>query len=140
MVWNVDIFNEMDRLRREMNNLMSNYETAAGSAATFPSINVYDGKDSLIVSAELPGLTKDQVSIVYSDGMLTLSGNREPVLAAKKLSALRKERPEGKFEKSLRIPVKIDQNGISASFTNGILTISLPKAEEAKPKTIKIEA
>ena len=139
MLWNVDIFSEMDRLRREMNGLFSNYGRAGG-ATTYPLLNAYDEKDDVVITAELPGLSKDQVNITFSDGVLTIAGKQETPANLKRMTVVRKERSEGEFEKTLRIPVKIKQDGINASFGNGILTITLPKAEEVKPKTISIEA
>jgi len=139
MLWNTDVFSEMERLRRDMNNLFSDYGEAAGTA-TFPLMNVYDSKDTIIVTAELPGITKDQVNITVADGVLTLSGETKPLAKAKGMAVVRQERSEGEFEKTFRIPAKVKQDAIAASFANGILTITLPKAEEAKPKTIFIEA
>ncbi|MBN2036278.1 MAG: Hsp20/alpha crystallin family protein [Chitinispirillaceae bacterium] len=140
MLWDLDLFSEMDRLRREMNNLFSPYARSSNSATTFPLLNVYDDKDAITVTAELPGLSKDQVNITFSEGILTLSGTLEPLKKVKDMVAVRKERAEGAFEKTLRVPVKVNQDAIAASFANGILTITMPKAEEAKPKTISIEA
>ena len=139
MLWGIDVLNEMERLKREMNGLFSNYGNVSGTT-TFPLLNAYEDKDNIVVAAELPGLTKDQVNITFSDGVLTLSGNQETPEKLKEMGVVRKERSEGDFEKTLRIPVKVNQEAISASFSNGILSITLPKAEEAKPKTISIEA
>lgn len=139
MFWNSDVWREMERLRRDMNGLFSNYDRSAESAA-YPLTNVYEDNDSLVVTAELPGATKDTVSIMFSDGALTIAGKLDRPERTKNMTAVRQERTNGKFEKTLRIPTKIDQNHISASFANGVLTITLPKAEEAKPKTITIEA
>ncbi|MBD3420323.1 MAG: Hsp20 family protein [Chitinivibrionales bacterium] len=139
MLWDVDVFSEMDRLRTEMNNLFSDYGRSAG-ASSYPLLNVYDGKDDVVVTAELPGVARDKVNITYSEGVLTLSGKREPVEKAKDMAVVRQERAQGGFEKSLRLPAKIHQDAIGASFSNGVLTITMPKSEEAKPKTIAIEA
>jgi len=139
MLWNLDVWREMERLRRDMDGLFSNYGRTAASA-TYPLINVYEDKDNMVVTAELPGATKEKVSITFSDGVLTIAGKQEAPASVKNMSAVRQERTEGEFEKTINIPTKIDQNGINASFGNGILTITLPKAEEAKPKTITIEA
>lgn len=138
-MWDFDVFSEMDRLRREMNNLFSGYQPSVGNA-TFPLMNVYDSKDNLVVTAELPGLTKDQVKITFADNVFTLSGEVKALPNTKGMGIIRRERSEGAFEKKLRIPTKVKQDSITASFTNGILTVTLPKADEAKPKTIAIEA
>jgi len=139
MLWDYDVLSEMDRLRREMNNLFSGYGQATGTA-TYPLMNVYDSRDTIIVTAELPGITRDQVKITVADGVLTLAGETKPLAKAKGMTVVRQERSEGEFEKAFRIPTKVKQDAIAASFANGILTITLPKAEEAKPKTIAIEA
>jgi len=139
MLWDSDIFSEMNRLRREMNGLFNNYGRAGG-ATTYPLLNAYDDKDTIVVTAELPGLSKDRVNITFSDGVLTIAGQQETPANLKGMTVVRKERSEGEFKKTLRIPTKINQDGINASFSNGILTVTLPKAEEAKPKTISIEA
>lgn len=139
MFWNSDLLSEMDRLRREMNGMFSQYGRPS-EPSTFPLVNIYENDDEITVNAELPGLSKERVNVTYSNGILTLSGKREPVAAVKEMSVVRKERSEGDFEKTLQIPTKIQQDGIRASFSNGVLTITLPKAEEVKPKTIAIEA
>ena len=139
MLWGYDIFNEMDRMRRAMDGLLSTYVPAIGSA-TFPLVNVYDDKDNVVVTAELPGLTRERVNITFSDNTFTIAGKLEPLAQVKNMTPVRKERSEGSFEKTIRIPTKVDQNALSATFSNGILTITMPKTEEAKPKTISIEA
>jgi len=139
MFWNSDLLNEMDRLRREMNGLFTHYGRPS-EPTTFPLVNIYENDDAITVTAELPGFSKDKVNITFSDGLMTISGKREPVAAVKDMSIVRKERSEGDFEKTLQVPTKIKQDEIHASFSNGILTITLPKADEVKPKTIAIEA
>lgn len=138
-MWDVDVGSEMDRLRREMNSLFSDFGRSSG-AGTYPLVNVYDNKDTIIVTAELPGMTKDKVHITYVNGALTLAGKLEPQTSTRDLTMVRQERSAGDFEKTVRIPTKIDQEKINASFNFGILTVTLPKSEDAKPKTISIEA
>lgn len=139
MLWNIDLWREMDRMKREMDTMFSNFTRTTG-VATYPLINAYENKDTITINAELPGLTKDKVSITYSDGALTLKGKLEQSETVKNMNPVRRERSTGDFEKTIRIPMKIDQEKIGASFSNGILTITLPKSEEAKPKSITIEA
>jgi len=139
MLWNVDVWREMERLRQEMDGLFSNYGRSAPSAA-YPLINVYEDNNNVVVTAELPGATKENVSITFSDGVLTISGKKGKEASVKNMTPLRIERTEGKFEKTVRIASKINHNEISAAFSSGVLTITLPKAEEAKPKSITIEA
>jgi HSP20 family protein len=138
MFWNTDVLHEMNRLRREMNNLFSSYPGNSSTNATYPLINVYDNPDSVIVTAELPGMTKDKIAITFVDNTLTLSGKLNDCDERKKMTMIRRERSKGDFEKTVRLPSKIIAERIEASFVNGILSITLPKAEEAKPKTITV--
>jgi HSP20 family protein len=139
MLWDTDMWREMDRLRRDMDGLFSDYGRASG-ATTYPLLNVYEDSEKIAVTAELAGMTKDQVNITYSDGVLTIAGRRVPLALAKGMDVVRRERATGDFEKTVRIPVKVQQDKLSASFANGVLTVELPKAEEAKPRTIAIQA
>lgn len=139
MLWNVDLWSEIERLRREMNSLFTNVDRTSG-AETYPLVNIYDTKDEVILTAELPGMTKEKVNITYSDGVLNIAGNLQPLANSGKMQVVRMERAAGEFDKAIRLPTKVDQNRINASFSNGILTVKLPKSEEAKPKTIAIEA
>jgi HSP20 family protein len=137
MGWNMDPWREMDRMRRELESALG---TFAGPVArrVFPPLNIYDSGEEIIVTAELAGLTKDDVKVLFTDGVLSLSGTRSLPGTFERMTALRQERPSGRFEKSLEIPVKIDVEKISASFRNGVITITLPKAAEARPKEIAV--
>ncbi len=139
MLWNIDPWRELERMRRDIDNIFSG-EGRVGVNYTFPLFNVYDGKENFVVTAELPGMAKDDVSISFVEGTLTISGTKKPLDKVKDMTVIRQERSEGSFEKSIRIPSKVEQDKISASFSDGILSVTLPKAEEAKPKTIAIEA
>ncbi|MBD3242220.1 MAG: Hsp20 family protein [Chitinivibrionales bacterium] len=139
MMWGVDPWRELERMRHDLDSLFSGYGRGPVSAS-FPLVNVYDGAEELTVAAELPGLSKEQVEITFHDGVLSLAGRREPPKGTEKMALVRSERAVGAFEKTVAIPVKIDADRINASFANGILTVRLPKAEEAKPKQIRIEA
>lgn len=138
MLRHIDIWREMERIRKEFNNLFSGYQRVTDSG-TYPLLNVYDNRDEVIVTAELPGMTKEKVNITFMDEVLTLSGELEPISGAQNMTAVRRERSIGSFEKRVHVPFKVQQDKISASFENGVLTIKMPKAEEAKPKTITIE-
>ena len=137
MIWNTDLLSELNRMRSEMNGLFEDqYQT--GKTGGFPFVNVYETKEDITVLAELPGLVENDVSVTFVNGILTLSGKKKSFDEAGKFSVIRQERAEGDFEKSLRIPNKLEENKISAQLTNGILTITLPKAEEIKPKQIQV--
>jgi HSP20 family protein len=137
MLWNVDPWHELERIRREVDSVFSGRNSTA--SRSFPLINVYESSDDVAVTAELPGHTKEDISITYSDGMLTLSGDQKPAVDTSSHALIRRERPVGKFEKTIRLPAKIDAEKISAAFYNGILKITMAKAEEAKPRQIAID-
>jgi HSP20 family protein len=138
MLRHIDLWREMDRIRKEFDNIFSGYQRVTDSG-TYPLLNVYDNRDEVIVTAELPGMTKEKVNITFMDEVLTVSGKLEPLADTQKMTAVRRERSIGAFEKRVHVPFKVQQDKISASFEDGVLTIRMPKSEEARPKTITIE-
>ncbi|MBF0431435.1 MAG: Hsp20/alpha crystallin family protein [Fibrobacteria bacterium] len=136
MFWQVDPRRELERIRRDMDNLFdTNTRTVSRG---YPPINVYDTGNDIKLHAELPGITKDDINLSFTDGNLTLSGKRKPLVEDEKYTIIRNERSTGEFEKTVNIPYPVVQDKISADFKNGVLTITLPKAEEAKPKKIEV--
>ena len=138
MLRHIDLWREMDRIRKEFDNIFSGYQRETESG-TYPLLNVSDNRDEVIVTAELPGMTKEKVNITFMDEVLTVSGKLEPLADTQKMTAVRRERSIGAFEKRVHVPFKVQQDKISASFEDGVLTIRMPKSEEARPKTITIE-
>ncbi|HXG31074.1 MAG TPA: Hsp20/alpha crystallin family protein [Thermodesulfobacteriota bacterium] len=104
-----------------------------------PAVDMYDKKDEIVVKAELPGVEKENVHISLSDNTLTIKGEIKKEEEVKEEDYYYSERSYGSFARILSLPSKVKSDGIKASFKNGILEIHLPKAEEAKPKEIKIE-
>jgi HSP20 family protein len=104
-----------------------------------PAVDVIDGKDTVTVKAELPGMKKEDIDISLQDGVLTLSGERKGSREEEKGGVSRSERWFGRFQRSISLPCQVDTKTIKAAYTEGVLTIELAKAEEAKPKQIKIE-
>ena len=103
-----------------------------------PALDLHQDKDSLFVHAELPGMKKEDVTLSLHEGVLTLSGERRHDPAADKTTTLRNERFFGRFERSVTLPTPVDATRVSATYENGILTVTLPKAEAAKPRQIEI--
>jgi HSP20 family protein len=102
-----------------------------------PALDLYQNNDNVIVRVELPGMRKENIEISLQDGMLTISGERksETVEGEK---AERTERYVGKFRRSISLPTQVDSSKVTATYRDGILTVTLPKAEEAKPKQIQV--
>jgi HSP20 family protein len=104
----------------------------------FPAVDVYEDKDSLLVRAELPGMKKEDIEISLHEGFLTLSGERKGTEKEEGAETYRSERWLGRFHRTISLPCSVVPDKIKATYTDGILAVSLPKAEEAKPKQIPI--
>jgi len=102
-----------------------------------PALDLYQNKDNVVALVELPGMRKEDIEISLHDGTLSISGERKfESEAAEKVE--RSERYVGKFRRSITLPSRIDAGKVTASYRDGILTVTLPKAEEAKPKQIQV--
>ncbi|HUD48198.1 MAG TPA: Hsp20/alpha crystallin family protein [Candidatus Baltobacteraceae bacterium] len=104
----------------------------------FPAVDVYEDKDNLLVRAELPGMKKEDIEISLHEGALTLSGERKGQELQEGAETYRSERRLGRFHRTISLPCSVVGDKIKATYTDGILTVSLPKAEEAKPKQIPV--
>jgi HSP20 family protein len=108
--------------------------------AAVPAIDLYQTQDEVVVKASLPGFKPDQVQVNVTGDVLTLKGEvRDEQETAEKAYHIR-ERRWGSFERSVMLPSGVAADKAKADFENGILTITLPKAEEARPKTISVKA
>jgi HSP20 family protein len=104
-----------------------------------PAVDTYEENNNIVIKAELPGVKKENVTIDIKDNMLTLKGERTEETEVKEENYYRKERSYGKFHRAFTLPDAVDPNKIEASFKDGVLKISIPKAEEAKTKKIEIK-
>lgn len=104
-----------------------------------PRINVEENDNEWVISTELPGVPKEDVRVNYQDGLLTIEGEKKFEKEDKGKNYHRVERSYGKFQRSLNIGPSIVADKIDASFKDGVLTIALPKAEEAKPRLIDVK-
>ena len=105
-----------------------------------PAIDMYQTDDEVVVKAALPGFKADEVQINVTGDVLTLRGETKHEEEKKERSWHIREHRWGSFERSIALPTDVVADRANADFTNGILTISLPKAEEVKPKTITVKA
>lgn len=104
-----------------------------------PTADVIENRDSILVRAELPGLTEKDVKVEMENGILTIRGERKLEKETTEKGYRHIERTYGKFVRAFTLPPNVDYNKITAGFTNGLLEIEIPKKEEAKPKAIHIE-
>jgi HSP20 family protein len=117
------------------------FNGSLGSRVWVPAMDVAERGDAYVVQAELPGVNPDQVELSFEQNVLTLRGTKPASFDVSNDGELRvfaAERVHGSFERSVRLPEFVDADRISASFTNGLLTITVPKAEAAKPRRIEI--
>jgi HSP20 family protein len=103
-----------------------------------PALDVYEDKQNIFVKAEIPGMKKEDIDVSLHDGVLSLSGERKSEQKSGDAQSSRVERFAGRFQRSLTLPGEVQNNKVTAQYVDGILTITLPKAEEAKPKQIQI--
>jgi HSP20 family protein len=103
-----------------------------------PALDLYQNNDNVVAVVELPGMRKEDIEISLHDGMLTISGERKSESGNNGENAERTERFTGKFRRSITLPTRVDAGKVSANYKDGILTVTLPKAEEAKPKQIQV--
>jgi HSP20 family protein len=108
------------------------------SRAWTPPVDVHETRDAFLVQAELPGVTREEIGITLENNVLRLTGERKPQ-QEENVSYHRVERPYGAFSRSFALPVQVDAERIQAAFQDGVLTITVPKAEQAKPRKISIE-
>jgi HSP20 family protein len=104
-----------------------------------PAIDVAEEKDNYVVKAELPGLSKDDVSVTLEDNYLTIRGEKKPESEDKGANYHHKERTYGSFSRTIGLPTTVDAQKISAQFKDGVLQVTLPKSEAAKPKQIEVK-
>jgi len=136
-------FNPISNLRDEINRLFEApfEDWKRGSDvlnAWSPALDLYEDKDSLIVRAEVPGLNKEEIDISLHDGTLAISGERRREKSVEGSQLSREERFYGKFQRSVELPKAVDSNAVKATYKDGILTVILPKTEEAKPRQITV--
>jgi HSP20 family protein len=129
-------------LRNEINRLFQNPLTDFGAAEVFntwaPALDLYEDKDNLVVTAELAGMKKDEIDISLHDGNLSISGERKVEKQYDEKETQRAERFFGRFQRTISLPKAVDANAVKAAYKDGVLTITLPKAPEAKPKQITV--
>ena len=137
-------FRDFDQLRREM---LRTFEALAGerapapaaAAGVFPPINVTQDDGHFYVRAEIPGVQVGDLEISALRNRLSISGKREIPREQDRASYHRKERAEGMFNRTLTLPTPVDAERVEAQYADGILSLTLPKAEEAKPRQIVVK-
>lgn len=138
-------------VEREFSKLFKSFEDRFGisknddtengyeNAVWMPLTDIYEEKDNYKIKVDLPGINKEDVKISFSEGRLSISGERVQEQESKNSKCHRVERTYGKYFRSFNLPKEIKEDKIKAEFKDGQLTIVIPKAEEVKPKEIEIK-
>ena len=141
----VSIWPALDRwatLRDEMNSLfdlpaMGYARRGQLFSGWTPALDLYQTNDNVVAVLEIPGMRKEDIEISLHDGMLTIAGERQSQSAGGE-NAEQSERFSGKFRRSISLPARVDAGKVSATYKDGLLVVTLPKAEEAKPKKVEV--
>lgn len=104
-----------------------------------PAVDVYEDKDEVVVKAEVPGLSKEDLDVTLTESTLTLKGEKKQEEEVKEKNFYRSERSTGSFVRTIDLPTEVKTDQTKATFRNGVLEIRLPKTEEAKRKLIKVK-
>jgi len=137
MYWSYFPSLAMEQVEQNLRNLLGHWGLEERTYS-FPLVNLAEDDEQYVLAAEMPGIKKEQVKVTLREGVLTLAGKRDEGFDRDKVTLIREERSCGEFEKTIRLPAKVDETKVRAMFENGILTVTIPKAEEARPKTIAI--
>jgi HSP20 family protein len=129
-----DLQDELDRL------FGAPFSGAARETAWTPALDVYEDKENFVVKAELPGLKREEIEVSFQDDTLTISGERKAETKSEDTEVYRAERFVGRFQRAVALPSTVAADKVNASYKDGVLTITLPKSEAAKPKKIDIAA
>jgi HSP20 family protein len=142
-----DPLGEMVSLRSAMDHLFEDsfvsplsWRTIGGGEAIAPPVDVHETADEIVVTASLPGMKADDVEITMTGQSLTLSGEFRTDDEVKRDQYLYRERRFGSFRRNIQLPVRVQGDKADATFTDGVLTLRIPKAEEVKPRQIRISA
>jgi len=132
-----DLLFLQERMSRIFDETLLKYRAAEGSH-WYPPVDIYETQENVILKAELPGVSLEGVSVEVSENTLTLRGERKREKSLGEENYHRMERFYGSFHRSFSLPYAVDRNGIKASFKDGVLKITVPKAAEAASGGIKV--
>lgn len=135
-------FRDLVSMRDDMDRLFETFfGTRPQSFDDFwrPAVDIEENNGNLMVRAEIPGMTKDDIKVSVQDDLLTISGERKQENETKDKTFHRIERCYGKFRRMIRLPAQVDADKVKASYKDGVLNVTLPKPESLKPKNIDVE-
>jgi HSP20 family protein len=135
-------FRSVSTLQEQVNRLFEGTSSASGDPANLtawaPSVDVYETENELVIKADLPAVSEKDIDLRVENNMLTIRGERKFEQNVKEENYLRVERSYGSFSRSFSLPNTVDTQAIKAEYTDGVLSVTLPKRAESKPKQVKI--
>ncbi len=140
--WNP--FRQLTNLRDEIDRLFESPLSGFGELTQpfmggwMPAVDLFEDKDNFVLKAELPGMKKEDIEVSVHEGVLTISGERKEEKEHKDAESYRAERFFGRFHRTVSLPTAVAAEKVAAGYKDGILTVTRPKAEEAKPKQIPV--
>ena len=140
----MDPLRALAHMRQDMERMINGGRNGDGLETTFadavwsPRVNISETNDHYVITADLPGMRKEDIKVTYDNGVLTIQGERKQEVEEKDEKLHRVERLYGMFERSFRLPMSVQADKIQAEFKDGVLRLTLPKAEDAKPRQISI--
>lgn len=141
-----DPFRDFMGIQERLNRLLVESPATArvgldeGYGAWAPPVDIFEKGDHLVIRAEVPGVDKNDIDVRVENGVLQIRGERKAESEVDEKTAYRMERVYGSFIRSFTLPTTVDASKIAAKYRDGVLEVTIPKAEEAKPKKVRIEA
>lgn len=135
-------FRNLSALQEQVNRLFQSNFPSRGDqfalTAWVPAVDVYEAEDELVIKADLPDVSEKDLDVRVENNMLNIHGERKFEQKVKEENYLRTERAYGSFSRSFSLPNSVNTEGVKAEYKDGVLTITLPKRAESKPKQVKI--
>ncbi|UCF71665.1 MAG: Hsp20/alpha crystallin family protein [candidate division WOR-3 bacterium] len=135
-------FSELVTMRNDVDRLFDTFfgrENESYENYWRPAIDIEENNGNLMVRAEIPGMSKEDIKVAVKDNMLTISGERKRENESKDKTYYRVERCYGQFQRMIRLPTEVDADKVKATYKDGVLHVTLPKPESMKPKQIDVE-
>lgn len=134
-----DMMEVRDNFDRFVDNFLSRDLAWTGEHAWHPAVDILEDENNVLVKAEVPGVKKEDIKINLTGDTVTISGKTSQEKEVKRENYYRREMRAGSFSRSFTLPCPVDRNKATAAYKDGVLTVTLPKAEEAKAKEIQVE-
>ena len=135
----VDFRNQINRMFNDCFHPDTDWSEKRSTEIWNPAVDIYEEGQNLVIKAELPGISKDDIAVDMKDRVLTIKGQRHNDQEVKQNRYYRRERMWGKFERAFSLPDSLDADNIRADFADGVLKVSIPKSEDQKPKKITVQ-